>query len=187
MWHLTSGWNKFKKEPYFCQVFSGPAEVIFGWTNDRMTNTVVSHMHLRLQEWEEEQVGGESTKKKTTFTIGMKNNCYAHTFHSVNGFGYFLPRCFSPLFPSAFVFFLIFCSTCKMLNRLGVTRNNGFHKRRTDQLPIREGIATRSPPTANILEMSLNHLMMKPQLWGIRKYRITLHYHYSHVHAYPEW
>ena len=65
MSHLTSGWNEFKKVPYFFpQGLLTPAEVIFRGMNIEMTNTM-SCMHL-FKELKEEQVGGNLQKRTLT-------------------------------------------------------------------------------------------------------------------------
>ena len=51
---LTSGWNEFKNVPYFSQVLSASADPIFGGTNNEMTNTMMSYIHLYKK-----QEGGE--------------------------------------------------------------------------------------------------------------------------------
>ena len=52
-----------RKAPYFSQVLSVPAGVIFKGTNSEMTNTMMNRMHL-YKEKEEEQVGGEFTVRE---------------------------------------------------------------------------------------------------------------------------
>ena len=42
---LTSGWNEFRKAPYFSQVLSTPTGTIFEWANNEMTNTIMSYIH----------------------------------------------------------------------------------------------------------------------------------------------
>ena len=62
MSHLTSGWNEFKKVPYFSKVLSFPTGAIFRLMNHEITNAIMSYIHLH-RELEKEQVRGEFTEK----------------------------------------------------------------------------------------------------------------------------
>ena len=39
----------------------------------------------------------------------------------------------------------------------------------------------------SVRNMTLNHLMVRLQLWRFWECGVLLHYHYSHVHSDPEW
>ena len=73
---LVSGWNEFRKAPYFPHVLSAPTEVIFAGTNNEITNTMMSHKHLT--------VGGRTSERgiygrKKIYTSFIRQELYLST------------------------------------------------------------------------------------------------------------
>ena len=86
---------------------------------------------------------------------------------------------------------LFFCTICEMSTRPGMRIKNGVY---TTRLSDEQPKPTKTwhvcgfilVPTG-VLNIALNHLMVRLQSWSFWECGIPLYYHYSHVHSVLEW